>query len=79
MEAERIEVEKAAFKEREDAILVLRKVNVKVQRGAKAKAKKEVAARLESEKVEGLRKHSQEDEEVEISVTVGLYLTEHGV
>lgn len=78
-EAERIKAEKVAFKKREDANVVLRKAKAKAQREAKAKAKKEPAAKLELEKAEGSRKQGLEDEEAEISVTVRLFLMEHGV
>ena len=78
-EVERIEVAKAAFKKRENADVSLRKATAKVQQKLKAKARKEAAAanRLESEKVEGSGKRGREERE--ISVTVGSFLTEHGV
>ena len=78
-EAERIEAAKAAFKKREDADVTLRKATAKVQRELKAKARKEatVAKRSESEKAEGSGKRGREEREV--SVTVGSFLTEHGV
>ena len=80
-EAEKIEAERAKFKKQGDAVLALHKVKVKakVQREMKAKAKKEAVARSESEKAEGSKKHGQEDNRVEISVTVGSFLMEHGV
>ena len=76
VEAERIEAAKAAFKKREDADVEFRKATVKVQRETKAKARKEAAAaKSGSEKAEGLGKRGRE----EISVTVGSFLTAHGV
>ena len=81
-EAEKIEAAKATFKKREDADVTFRKATAKVQlelKELKAKARKEAAAakRLESEKVEGLGKRGHEERE--ISVTVGSFLTAHGV
>ena len=77
-EVEKIEAAKAAFKKRENADMSLRKATAKVQRKLKAKARKEAAAnRLESEKVEGSGMRGRE--EWEISVTIGSFLTEHGV
>ena len=67
------------FKKLEDTVLELHKVKVNVQREMKAKVKKEVAARLELEKVEGLKKRGQEDKGAEISVTIRSFLMEHGV
>ena len=57
-EVERIEVAKTVFKKRKDMDMSFCKVTAKVQREAKVKARKEVAAvkRSESEKVEGSRK-----------------------
>ena len=72
-------MEKVEFKKQESKVLALRKANTKVQKEAKAKVKKEAAMRSGSEKVEGLKKCSQEDDGVEISVTVRSFLTEHGV
>ena len=65
------------FRKGEDKVIVLRKANMKKQR--EVKVKNEVAARLETEKAEGSKKHGQEDGEREISVTVRLFLMEHGV
>jgi len=67
------------FKRQEDAVIVLRKANTKVQRETKAKAKKEAAtaAKSESEKVGGSRKRGQEERE--ILVTVGSFLTDQRV
>ena len=78
-EAERIEAAKVSFKKREDADVELRKVNAKVQRELKAKARKEaaVAKKSELEKAEGLGKQGREERE--ISMTVGSFLTAHGV
>ena len=78
-QTEKIEVEKVEFKKQESKVLALRKVNMKVQMEVKAKAKKEATMRSGSEKAEGLKKCSQEDDRVEISVTVGSFLMEHGV
>ena len=71
--AEKKEAEKAVFQKCEDVNVELCKVTAKVQWETKAKAKKEVTVRAESEKVEGLRKCGQDEGE-----TVGSYLTEHG-
>ena len=78
-EAERIEAAKVAFKKREDVDIELCKATVKVQREAKAKVRKEAAAakKLGLEKAEGLGKRGREERE--ISVTVGSFLTQHGV
>ena len=77
VEAEKIEAA-ADFKKRENEVLALLKAKAKVAREAKAKAKKEVAAakKAESGKAEGSKKWGREERE--ISVTVGLFLTEHG-
>ena len=53
-------------------------LSVRPLKEEKAKTKKEVAARLESEKVKGSRKHSQNDE-AEITETIRSYLMEHGM
>ena len=71
--------EKVEFKKQEGEVLALCKVNVKVQREVKAKVKKEAAARSESEKAEGLKKRGRKDDRVEILVTIGSFLMEHGV
>ena len=71
--------EKVEFKKQEGEVLALCKVNVKVQREVTAKVKKEAAARSESEKAEGLKKRGRKDNRVEILVTVGSFLMEHGV
>ena len=78
-EVERIEVAKAVFKKCEDVDVELCKATAKVQREVKVKARKEavVAKKSGLEKAEGLRKRGQEERE--ISVTVGSFLTEHGV
>jgi hypothetical protein len=66
------EAERVEFRKWEDEVVVLCKANMKVQREVKVKAKKEAAVRSESEKVEGLKKHGQEDREGEISVTIDM-------
>ena len=78
-EVEKIEVEKAEFKKQESKVLALCKANTKVQKEAKAKMKKEAVMRSGSEKAEGSKKCGQEDDRVEISVTIRSFLTEHGV
>ena len=78
-EAEKIEAARVVFKKREDVDVKLRKATAKVQREAKAKVRKEAAAakKLGSEKAEGSRKRGREERE--ISVTIRLFLMEHGV
>ena len=78
-EVEKIEAAKASFMKLEDADVTFRKATAKVQRELKAKARKEaaVAKRSESEKVEGSGKWGREERE--ISVTIGSFLTAHGV